>query len=1356
MLTKHYTLTLFLFFFCQVQHAYSHNLRQISNRDGLSNSSVTCLFQDNERFLWIGTYDGLNMYNSHDIYVYKPDINNQNSLSSNVIRNMIETDNAYLWISTKWGLNKLSQKNNIIEEYYNDFDENSYIAKDSHDNLYVFSRPNLLSLYSKKSNGFIHFPLYNETGHDNVSSFIIDRQDTLWINHKGVMEKYTVTGKSSDNPQIVRHPDFRHPYPIGEAFYDDGKIIMVDKNGDIYSKSKEGLQFIKNLKSLIDESGVIGSMIFDNDDLLIGFKTNGLIRLKAEQNYEVEKFDINCGVFSLLKDPAQDVVWIGTDGQGVYAWTKDKYTFTNLLLNQFPVKKKRPVRAIYADSYNTLWLGTKDNGVIKIQNYDCAKEYSSRNVTHFTTRDGLVNNAVFAFASSHSYPVLWIGSDGPGLNYYSYQDNKIHALMNCTGLNISDVHSLCETRDSTLWAGAGNTLLKISTRTDRGVLEARSIQPFNFRVPHKQQHNQIYSVYPENDSIIWIGMRGNGVIRFNSRTEDYVFISFDKQGIAPMSDVLCIYQDRGGNTWMGTSYGLVRLNFLPDGSYDYTNFNENDGLPNNTIHGIAEDKHGYLWLSSNTGIILFNPEKNTFRNFNHKTGLEIIEFSDNAYFHDRMKNRYFFGGVDGLIWIKNEEEKEREPFIPPIFFTGLRIFNREYNLNEFRKNKNDSFDIQLNYDQNFFAVSFVAVDFIHGENSRYSYKLENFSEVWMDTRSNEAQFTNIPPGTYVLHVKYKAGASNGEDVTQSIGIAILPPWYQSVLAKILYLVLAVGAGMAGYRYVRWKYERRKASIARRLNEKYKEEMYEGKLRFFTNITHEFCTPLTLIYGPCERMLHYENSDNFIKKYVGIIKSNTERLNSLIQEVIDFRRMETGNRLCHIQAVNISELANEIIESFGELAEQNRISLETGIGQDIIWQTDYSGFSKILNNLISNAFKYSPENGLIRIAVETCGDNLKIQVYNTGKGIPKENIPLIFNRYAVLDNIQENSIQGLSSRNGLGLAICQSMVELLQGTIEVVSEENRYTRFTVTLPRLEITETREKLSKEHEEVVPSGSKPGIELPATLSHEEGSGRPRATILVVDDNKELLWMLKDILSDEYRILTAENGEEGLALLKQKTPDLIITDVMMPRVDGITLIRQLKSNRHTMHIPLVILSARNTTDEKIEGIESGADAYIPKPFNTQYLRTIIRQQIKKQEELKQYYNSSASAFGFSGGQLLQNEDKAFLQTALAVIKENMDNPGFGPDGLAEAMQTSSRNLYRKFKNLNQPSPKDFIKEQRINYAAKLLVTTTLTIQEVMYRTAFSNRSHFYKEFAKRYHQTPREYREANKQKDDSLIGGM
>jgi DNA-binding response OmpR family regulator len=423
------------------------------------------------------------------------------------------------------------------------------------------------------------------------------------------------------------------------------------------------------------------------------------------------------------------------------------------------------------------------------------------------------------------------------------------------------------------------------------------------------------------------------------------------------------------------------------------------------------------------------------------------------------------------------------------------------------------------------------------------------------------------------------------------------------------------------------------------------------LRFFTNITHEFSTPLTLIYGPCERILSYQESDSFIRKYAQIIKSNAERLNSLIQEIIDFRRMETGNKICRIESVDISRLTREITDSFNDLAEQNHIQFESNVNLDLRWNSDAGSYTKILNN----------------------------------------------------------------------------MTELLRGTIEVHSEINRYAEFIVTLPWLEL-DRLEIQSLEAE----SGSKN-----RSRHCEQSEAIQKNDILIIDDNTELLWMLKDILSGEYRVVTALDGRTGLDILKQETPDLIITDIMMPNMDGITLTKQLKENKHTMHIPLVILSAKNTNEEKMAGLDSGADIYISKPFDTDYLKTVVRNLIRNKKNLEAYYNSSASAFEFANGQLLGKENKDFLQMVLQLIDTHIANEDFSVEQLAHDMQTSVRNLYRKFK------------EQRLQYAGKLVKTTRMTIQEIMYKSGFTNQSHFYKEFARRFGKTPKEYRESNEMRD-------
>lgn len=1327
-------------------YSNAYNIRQISSRDGLSNSAVICLFQDTERYLWIGTYDGLNKYNSVDIQIYKPDVKKQNSLSGNVIRKVIESRDGYLWLMTKWGLNKYSKKEDRVEAYYNEFKEDNSIACDSRGNIFILAPTGVLYYYDFLNHRFTNIASLADSPYRGWFNLIIDSNDKVWVTNNGIIKQFTINWNNDSLPSLERLNNFQHTQAITHIFYDNKNLIIVDETGDLFTIDQNKKKKIRNIRPEITENGDITSIIFDNNDILIGFRTSGLIKLNQKKNYEAEKIPINCGVFSLLKDDLQDILWIGTDGQGIYACTKDEYTFKGITLDELPIKNPRPVRAIYSDQNNDLWLGTKGNGIIRIKDYNDALEYSRSNVQHLTSENGLSNNAIFAFEMSKRNNVLWIGSSGPDLNYYSYDDKKIHQLKNNDRTPFIEVHSLLETSDSTLWVASLNSLLKVNIKKNGNILESQNIRRYEFDIKNKQTFNQIYSVYQENDSIIWLAMRGNGAIRLNSINGNYKLITFDKDGIAPMNDILSIYLDKNGNKWFGSSYGINGIINLPDNKLNYKNLNENDGLLNNTIHGILGSSDGKLWLSSNAGVILFDPLKNTFRSFNQKTGLKVIEFSDNAYHKDNTRSRYFFGGVDGVIWIDREDGKQNN-FNPPVNFTHLRIFNEEHNINSFIEQEESINRLRLKYNQNFFTISFIANDFINGANGKYSYKLEKFSDVWMNSNNHEAQFTNIPPGEYILKVKYNGIDTEGSQIA-SLNIIILPPWYLNIYAKIIYTIAIIFVLVLIYIYAKKKYVRKRMKIEQELDRKYNEEMYEGKLRFFTNITHELCTPLTLIYSPSERILNYAKSDPFIKRYALIIKNNAEKLNDLIQEIIDFRRIETGNKICKIKSYNINDICTEIVESFTDLAEENHINFSLDIPSSVIWNSDKSCIIKILNNLTSNAFKYTSENGLISIMVRVENDELVFDVYNTGKGIKKEDIPYIFNRYAILDSVKTNSVKGLSSRNGLGLAICKSMVELLEGRIDVESEVGKYARFIVRLPFLSSNRTDES------EVLPieyQGLESNIHEYQISSTEESkpdsailqnSGN-RPLILVVDDNEEILYLLKDILSEDFDIVTAQNGTDGYNKLTQVSPELVITDIMMPGQDGISFTKYIKSNPYTMHIPLIMLSAKSSINNKIEGIESGADAYISKPFNTQYLKVLIKQLIERKNKLQEYYNSSASALEFVNGQIQTKEDCNFIQMAIQIVEQNIDNIEFGPEDLADNLQSSIRTLYRRFKDVGLPPPKDFIKHQRIVYAAKLILSTTLTIQEIMYKVGFTTRSHFYKEFTKHYNQSPKEYRE-------------
>ncbi len=1328
----------------------TYNIRQISNRDGLSNSAVICLLQDKDRHLWIGTYDGLNKYNGTDIQVYKPDIKNPHSISGNVIRRIVESKNDYLWIMTKGGLNKYSKKRNRVEAYLEEFREDSSIACDSHGNFFILPQNGYLYYYDFDLQKVRKINIPNLKFTNGWAGLIIDTNDKVWITHDGVIRQYELKYSKNNKIELVWIGNFNHSQYITHIYYDKGTIIFVDRKGDLYYIESDNKELVRNIQPLIKEYGIISSILFDGRDIIIGFNTSGVIRLNRKKGYVEEKIPINCGVFSLFKDDVQNILWVGTDGQGVYACAHDDYIFNGINLEELPLKSQRPIRAIFSDHHGDLWLGTKGNGIIKIEDYANATEYNWQNVKHLSTQNGLSNNAVFAFKMSRFNNVLWIGSSGPDINFYSFADRKIHTLKNNSSIPFAEVHNIIETSDTTLWVSSQLSMLKVSIRKNGNKIETNNIRRYRFDIKNKQLYNKIYSICQENDSIMWLAVRGNGAIRFNNSNGNYRLVTFDEAGITPMNDVLSIHMDKNHTLWFGSSYGISSQKELPYGNFIHQNYNENDGLLNNTIHGILENHNGKLWFSSNTGLILFDPATKSVQNFNQKSGLKVIEFSDNAYFKDDETSRLFFGGIDGVVWIEQGENNNNN-FIPPVSFTKLRVQNQDVDMHSFLFKEGKEEYLQLNHNQNFFTISFSANDFDKGTNRNFSYILEDFSEVWMNTNSREAQFTNIPPGKYVLKVKYgNESEKNGQ--IASLTIIVLPPWYLSIYAKLIYTFIILGLLFFIYMYVVKRNEKKRIKMARQLDQKYKEEMYENKLRFFTNITHEFCTPLTLIHTPSERLLNYEKGDGFVKKYANVIKTNAERLNNLIQEIIDFRRMETGHKIVKIEKHNINEICSEIMNAFTDLGQENNIKFSLDIEDSIEWNTDRSCIVTILNNLVSNGFKYTPVNGCIYISVKIKHEELVLKVYNSGKGIREEDIPLLFSRYSVLDNVKENSIKGLSSRNGLGLAISKSMTELLEGKIEVKSKYGEYAEFIVRLPHLDLEKTliaEAIVSKKSEIQVDSNNinrhpyKSDSAIDTLDESIAENSDQRSRILIVDDNEEILWMLKDILSEDYFIITAKDGVEGLEQLINYMPDLVITDIMMPNQDGFSLTKQIKTNPHTSHIPIVIISVKSAIDCRIEGLESGADAYVSKPFDIQLLITVVKQLIEKHKKLKEYYNSAASSFNYINGQLLSTEDRDFVQTLIRIVDQNINDVEFSPEDLADSLSLSLRSLYRRLKDLGLLPPKDFIKKQRIEYSAKLLLTTNLTIQEIMYSVGFTTRSHFYKEFTRRYSQSPSEYRE-------------
>ena len=1342
MKNKHYfpQVSLLICILCCFPHLiHAYSLRQFSNKNGLSNSAILSLYQDHQGVIWIGSCDGLNIFDGTNIHVYNPVNPTKAPLSGNLINDIMETEKDVLWIQTNYGLDRLDTKLQISKSF-TEFKDKNYMAKSRDNDLFIVKDDGYIYYYQPEKQLFQKLEV-PQIAFGHVLSTIIDKNNILWVfTSNNDTRSYQII-KNKEEIALTPNNLFKHSEQLLWAFAEEDLVYFIDKTYSLYEYDFGNQQqyFIADLKAEVETRGEVSSIIKQQNDYYIGFKSSGLIVLKymSDQKikYQMQDTEIHSGIFCLMKDKYQDIVWIGTDGQGVYMYFNDTFSITNTLLDTPVYQINNPVRTVYYDEEQTLWIGTKGGGILRIRNYspetNAAVSFDRISISNST----LTDNTVYCFAPG-SANRLWIGTEN-GLNYYSYQNKQLKAFtVIADGKKVKYVHSINELNDTTLWVSTvGEGIVKVildKAGSSPSVKSATRIVLDDGRMAS----NYFFTSFQENDSILWFGNRGYGAYRLNVETEQLTPYRFDNVvNSQTANDIFAIYKNEKGY-WLGTSSGLLHFN------EDYSHYHDRaDLFSNNTVHGILEDQQNNLWISTNQGLVRFNPKTNTGQTYDQENGLEVTEFSDGAFYKDSRTETLFFGGTNGFVTVKPNAYIMAD-YMPQINLKGLSIFGKEYNIHDFLHDKKGKKILQLDYSRNFFCIDFMAIDYINGNNYSYSYKLDEVSSQWIESgTSASAIFSNLAPGQYTLLVKYKNNMNGKECEPQKLLIQITPPWYLSNWAYILYFILiALFCILAVYRIVH-QYRRKQHRMIEKLNREKKEEVYESKLRFFTNITHEFCTPLTLIYGPCEKILAYPQSDSYIRKYGKMIQQNTEKLNGLILELLEFRRLETGHKVLSIQRLSVSDKLQNIAESFCELAENKNLNYRLDIEPDIEWNTDISCFSKIVNNLISNAFKYTPEEGNITIGLKVENQLLTLNISNSGKGIAKENLAKIFDRYKILDSFEMN---GKNSRNGLGLAICKNMVTLLNGEINVSSIQNEITTFTVTLPELSPTAQETETPQKVYATGPlnTNTEP-MELEQTTVNFDTS---KHTVMIIDDDPSMLWFVSEIFVDKYNVLSFNNAAEALASLELKQPDLIISDVMMPEIDGLSFAQKIKQNKLWSHIPLILLSALHHEDDQVKGIEAGAEVYVTKPFNVKYLEKVVYRLIKRESDLKEYYSSIFSSFKVENGNCIHKEDQEFLDKVIETIEKNITNPDLSVELLSSDLGYSTRQFYRKLKPITDKSPADIIKEYRLTMAERLLLTKNYTIEEIMDKTGFNNRGTFYKLFSQRFGMPPRQYREQQK----------
>lgn len=1297
-----------------------YSIERLSNENGLSNSSVNCFCEDSRHRLWIGTWDGLNVYDGRKFQIYRHKRNFSGSIGNNIIRQIIEQDSLTMWIVTNDCVSRRDERTGRFSNFYPGRDNNaksgpvSYIlGKTSGNDILVCAKQHGFFLYRQgvRESGFI--PVVG--GDPRVLSMLIDDTDRIYMltESREIRCYRFVYLEGRGLPMLVEESPVKTQRKVSDISLTDNMLVIncgsFVEGLDLRTGERYGIETgLPNVGRIASRGGFL---------YLTDRNYSKLVRydLRARHSDVIDSFPAKTAVFSLYAG-SQDILWVGTDGRGLLKIFEYASPFRT-------VHTVYPVRCFSKGEDGTILVGTKGEG---IKLFDKRK----RDVLgEITATQGLISNSVYSMRKN-SRGDIFIGTEGKGINYLVRGEKSLRKLyFPADSITVKSVYSLNFSHgDSVLWAGtSGGGLIRMKLKYLRGdgytVYDVRQYKASG--VYSALGSNIIYSIVRSVDQdVLWLGTRGGGVVKFDSGKERFESIpNYSDLSKEINMDVLSMVRGTDGSLWVGTSYGLNRL-MTEEGQIRYTSFPGEDDLEDSAVHGIVEDMAGNLWISTGNGITCIDGHSGRSVQYTSLNGLQNNEFSDGAYFRDNDKD-IFFGGVAGFSYF-NPDEMSLRDYSPQIRLAGLRINNAELNVYDRIKQN----VLCLDYDEAHVSLSFCVGDFINNENCIFEYRISSISDEWISNGSNSSiSLTRLPPGRYRLDVRYTNGDRVWCKSMFSLNIRMRHPWWFSGWAVIIYLMLAIFIAYVVCSIIRNRIRMSRRLLLEHVEKEQQKKMHESQLNFFENIAHEFFTPLTLIYGPAQQLLERGELDNYAKKYVLLIKNNAERMQQLLNELMAFRKADKGYTVLHAETLNLNSMLNSIIDNFMLLAGENHIQLSVRIGEIGSFNTDRNVLEKIFFNLISNAFKYTPANGYIKIYLERqADDTVQFRVRNSGKGLTEAQCAEAFNRFRIF----EHTNQKHAISTGIGLNLAKELSELLGGKISVESQLNEYVEFNVVLPQLPMPE---KQSEED---------PRKDVTFNLPVSQDRHR-KFTVLVVEDDYNIRDLLLDILSSKYTVLTANDGLEALRILQQNLPDLVLCDIVMPELDGLGLIDKIRSDERTAHLPIVSVSAKLSMEDRIEAVEHGADAYITKPFNPRHVLATIGQLLNKRTIMKEYFNSARSDVTVREGVTLHHEDERLLNDIVGFIEKNIDDDALNPTSISDFIGMGKTSLYEKLKELTGKTPGEYIRMVRLDHASKLLKTTQLTVQEVMYKSGFSSKSYFYKEFAARFGSSPKEYRKAN-----------
>jgi ligand-binding sensor domain-containing protein/AraC-like DNA-binding protein len=1313
---KYVLLTLFLIC-CYNNYANNslpYTFSKVDYQQGLSNSAVISIFQDHSGLIWFGTYDGINCYDSKTMKVYRSNFELNKTLRNNIIHSIRQADGNRLWILTHLGISLFSLDSKQVVSNY-EFPDDYWLYSNSKGNTWVVGT-DWIRYYNTSENKFIDIAHLNyRINSVDTRAYIADNGD-LWIfpsNTKGAY-RYSLNSFSSDISHVklsVSYEPF-HSHSIDYIFYQQGILYFVDSKKDLYlyDTRRKSKIYIRNIGALINKYGDIKGIIPFYEDIMIAFRTNGLFRLQASEEYKESVVNRNIRIFDIYKDDNQNILWLGSDGKGAIAYYKKSTIATNILLKDLSPNLSRQIRSIISDKYGDLWLGTKGDGIIHLKNYtngisaDKATIYYYNNEQKATSYNKWDNEfQVYALKESRFINGFWVGAGESGLLYYSYADQKLHSTANKSFPSITQIHGIHEANDSTLYiATSGLGLQQITLKKDQHGIKIKWQKQFRFFY-EQQEITMFSSMIAQNDSTLWLGSRQKGVIRLNMKTGEYQVISLKEILHKSVDDVLCLHLSKKNKMYIGTTSGLIVLSFRKNKmSAQYVG--REQGLLNDMIHGILEDDKGLLWLSTNKGIIKYNPTNEFSHAYYYSGGVQIGEFSDDAYYKSPYTHTLFFGGVDGLLYINKKNINDTE-YYPDIILRGLTVNHHKTNISNYCPK--DKSALIFKGSPVSFSLAFIAPDYINGSDIEYSYILEGYDKKWAPFSSlDEASYSAIPAGNYIFKIRYRKDVFNNEYKFFELPVSVLPLWYQTKIAKALYWLL--GLSLTCYIVFLLTQYFKREQLLRKLLKSKQNQVREPSME---QQAQDFLKCFTLVNYACDMLCTDE------KLPIKERQKATDIIREAMIPPLLFSKNIAKERMTHNNPVqfsitgdiNIKEISNSILT----MLEQKGIVLSK-LKEDIP--------DSLSCPLYINAFK---------IILYFC-------YYFLGYNNP-ESINIRFEK--------EN--------NTLILHIKTLNQQRLQQLKTVLSEENndiisffpaeRLLLINVLL-QYSLCAFRQWQCTIH--TIDNLSDLYINFPY-IPHKLPSKNNRKKAIFLGNRNEIGWVVTEILSDDFSIQTARSVQQAFELIKESSPTLFILDMDMYIDTEEALMNYIKSNKQLFtkfcFIPLLSWHINPSSQRDLIHL---ADRVIM-PYDIAFLREIVDKEINRKNIVRQIdiegYDNIAKYIVCR-----TTEETEFIEKILNIIFQNISNENMDSSFIANNIAISTRQFYRKFKEVSKIPLSELIKDIRIEKAAHLLLNTKLSIQEVIMEIGISSRAHFYKEFVLKYGITPKDYQKWSGKKND------